>query len=151
MPVASSPAVCYAMPDWRSIMLQPLPSTGDTVNGLYAAAPAAMVANGDTPIRLPVNLHHLIVGHAAAIAMETVDIDRAMSMMEAFYKGPWRRAKSWINQQRGSRPIERLVGEDTAKRVREFRTHVMQSDSQHLRRQPVPQCGQVLADLQDPE
>ena len=102
-PVAMSPAVVYAMSDWRSIMLQPLPSTGDTVSGLYGAVPAAMSADIDTPVRLPVNLHHLIVGHCSAIAMEQVDIDRAMQMMNVFQANEMRRARSWLNQQKSSR------------------------------------------------
>lgn len=102
-PLSISPAVAYAMPDWRTVMLQPLPSTGDTVSGLYSAYPAAMTLPGDTPTRLPPNLHHLIVGHCAAIAMEQVDIDRANVMRETFINGELRRAKSWLNQQKSSR------------------------------------------------
>lgn len=104
-PVAMSPAVAYAMSDWRSIMLQPLPATGDTASGIYAAFPAAMSLDADTPTRLPPNLHHLIVGHCAAIAMEQLDIDRANVMREAFRNGELRRAKAWLNQQKGSRPF----------------------------------------------
>lgn len=104
-PVAVSPAVVYAMSDWRTIMLQPLPSTGDTVSGIYAATPAAMVNPGDTPVRLPPNLHHLIVGHCACIAMEVMHIDLANKMREAFYAGEMRRARSWLNQQKSSRPF----------------------------------------------
>lgn len=102
-PLSMSPAVCYAMNDWRSVMLQPLAATGDTVSGLYSAYPAAMVANGDTPSRLPPNLHHLIVGHCSAIAMEQVDIDRGLVMMQNFQQGELRRARSWLNQQKSSR------------------------------------------------
>lgn len=104
-PLSISPAVAYAMPDWRTVMLQPLPSTGDTVSGLYNAYPAAMVLPGDTPLRLPPNLHHLIVGHCAAVAMEQVDIDRAQQMMAAFQNGELRRARSWLNQSKSSRPF----------------------------------------------
>jgi hypothetical protein len=104
-PVAVSPAVAYAMSDWRSIMLQPLPATGDTVSGLYYAVPAAMSADSDTPVRLPVNLHHLIVGHCSAIAMEQVDIDRGLQMMTNFYATEMRRARSFMNQHVGSRPF----------------------------------------------
>lgn len=104
-PVAVSPAVVYAMSDWRSIMLQPLPSTGDTVSGLYDAFPLAMVLDTDTPASLPPNLHHLIVGHCAAIAMEQLDIDRANVMMQNFQAGELRRARSWLNQQKSSRPF----------------------------------------------
>lgn len=104
-PVAMSPAVAYAMSDWRTIMLQPLPATGDTVSGLYSAIPAAMSADSDTPTRLPPNLHHLIVGHCACIAMEQVDIDRANQMMQNFYTTEMRRARSFLNQHVSSRPF----------------------------------------------
>jgi hypothetical protein len=102
-PVASSPSVTYAMPDWRTVMLQPLPATGDTVSGIYDAYPAAMSADVDTPTRLPPDMHHLIVGHCAAIAMEQMDITLANQMMTAFYAGELRRAKSSLNQRKGSR------------------------------------------------
>lgn len=102
-PLSISPAVAYAMPDWRTVMLQPLPSTGDTVSGLYSAFPVAMSLPADTPAQLPPNLHHLIVGHAAAIAMEQMDIDRAQVMMQNFQAGELRRARSWLNQQKSSR------------------------------------------------
>lgn len=102
-PVATSPSVVYAMPDWRSVMLQPLPAVGDTVSGLYAAYPAAMSAEGDTPLRLPPDMHHLIVAHCAAIAMEQMDITLANQMMGAFYAGELRRAKSSLQQRKGSR------------------------------------------------
>lgn len=104
-PLSVSPAVCYAMPDWRTVMLEPVASTGDTVSGLYDAYPAAMVSDSDTPVKLPPNLHHLIVGHCACIAMEQVDIDRAMQMMLAFQNGELKRARSWLNQQKSGRPF----------------------------------------------
>lgn len=104
-PLSTSPAVAYAMSDWRTVMLQPLPATGDTVSGLYSAFPAVMVADSDTPDRLPPNLHHLIVGHCSAVAMEVVDIDRALQMMSVFQSGELKRAKSWLNQQKSSRPF----------------------------------------------
>lgn len=103
-PVAMSPAVAYAMPDWRTVMLHPLPATGDTVSGRYSAFPTAMVADSDTPSDLPPNLHHLIVGHCSAIAMEQVDIDRAQVMMTNFQNTELRRAKAWLNKH-GSRPL----------------------------------------------
>ena len=102
-PTSTSPAVTYAMPDWRTVMLQPLPATGDMVSGIYAAYPAAMSADGDTPTRLPPDMHHLIVAHCAAIAMEQVDIDRANVMMQVFQAGEMRRARSTLNQRKGSR------------------------------------------------
>jgi hypothetical protein len=101
-PLSVSPAVAYAMSDWRTAMLQPVAATGDTVSGLYSAFPAAMSADSDTPDRLPPNLHHLIVGHCAAIAMEQVSIELGMQMMTAFQNGELKRAKSWLNQQKSS-------------------------------------------------
>lgn len=102
-PLSASPAVAYAMPDWHTVMLQPIPATGDTVSGIYAAHPTPMSADSDTPTALPSNLHHLIVGHCAAISMEQVDIDRAIQMMTAFQQGELRRARSWLNQQQSGR------------------------------------------------
>lgn len=104
-PLSTSPAVAYAMSDWRTIMLQPLPAAGDTVSGFYGAYPVVMSSDTDTPDRLPPNLHHLIVGHASAVAMEVVDIDRALVMMRLFRDGEMKRARSWLNQQQGSRPF----------------------------------------------
>lgn len=104
-PLASSPAVTYAMPDWRTVMLQPLPGTGDSISGLYSATPTALSLDADTPGRLPANLHHLIVGHCAWVAMEQLDIDRAGAMREAFYATEMRRARSWLNQMKSSRPF----------------------------------------------
>lgn len=104
-PLSVSPAVAYAMSDWRTVMLQPVAATGDTVSGLYSAYPAAMSGDTDTPVRLPPNLHHLIVGHCAAICMEQMDITLANQMMAAFQQGELRRARSWLNQQKSSRPF----------------------------------------------
>lgn len=104
-PSATSPAVAYALQGWDGLMLHPLPATGDTLTILYSANPVELVADGDTPDRLPVMWQHLIVSYAAATAMEVVSVPQAMQMHEAFENGELRRARRWFNNHYGSRPF----------------------------------------------
>src|SRR3954465_12741109 len=83
-PSATSPSVAYAGTGWGNISLQPLPATGDTLTIYYTAYPVALSGASDTPVALPTHLQHLIVGHAAAVAMEQIDVNYAMRMHEQF-------------------------------------------------------------------
>jgi hypothetical protein len=104
-PSATSPAVAYAVAGWGNISLQPLPATGDTLTIFYTAYPAVLVAASDTPVALPTHLQHLIVGHAAAVAMEQVDINYAMRMHEQFQQNELARARRWLNNHVSSQPF----------------------------------------------
>lgn len=104
-PSATSPARCYSQPGWGSVSLQPLPSTGDTLTIMYTAFPVALSAPTDTPVALPTHLHHLIVGHAAAICMEQVDMNYAQRMMEQFEERELKRARRWMNNSVSSLPF----------------------------------------------
>lgn len=104
-PSSTSPAVAYAMAGWGNLSLHPLPATGDTLTIGYAAYPVVLSAAGDTPVALPTHLHHLIVAHAAAIAMEQVDVNYAQRMLDTFENGEMKRARRWINNHVGSMPF----------------------------------------------
>lgn len=101
-PSATSPSVAYALQGWDTLMLHPLPATGDTLTLTYTAVPAAMVANGDTPTRLPQEWHHLIVQRAAAVAFEVVDDQRAI-LHQRQYEHELSLARLWLNQHVSSR------------------------------------------------
>lgn len=101
-PSATSPAVTYAIAGFDGLMLQPLPATGDTITIIYGAVPAAMVADSDTPSRLPQEWHHLIVQRAAATAFEVVDDQRALAHQNAF-DAELKKARLWFAQHQSSR------------------------------------------------
>lgn len=105
-PSATSPSVCYAMAGWANISFQPLPATGDTATFYYTAYPVAMTLAADTPVSLPQHLHHLIVGHAACVAMETIDINVANRMHADFEQNELNRARRWINNSVSSLPFQ---------------------------------------------
>lgn len=102
---ATSPSVMYAMPGWGSLSLQPLPALNDTLTITYSAFPVALSANTDTPVALPTHLHHLIVGHCAAVCMEQVDVNYAQRMMEQFEEREMKRARRWMNDSISSTPF----------------------------------------------
>ncbi len=101
-PSATSPAVTYAIAGWDTIMLHPLPTTGDTLTIMYGAVPASMSADSDTPTRLPQEWHHLIVQRAAAVAFEVVDDQRALTHQAAF-QAELKQARLWFAQHASSR------------------------------------------------
>lgn len=103
-PSATSPALAYSMNGWNSLSLQPLPATGDTLTIFYSAYPVALVSPADIPVAIPTHLQHLIVGHCAAVAMETVDINVANRMHADFEQNEMGRARRWINNHYGSMP-----------------------------------------------
>lgn len=104
-PASTSPSVCFASPGWGNISLQPLPAAGDTLSIYYVAYPVALAAAGDIPIALPTHLQHLIVGHAAAVAMEQIDVNYAMRMHEQFQQNELARARRWLNNHVSSSPF----------------------------------------------
>lgn len=104
-PSATSPAIAYASAGWGNISLQPIPATGDTLTIFYTAFPVALASGSDTPVALPQHLQHLIVGHAAAVAMEQVDINYAMRMHEQFQQNELARARRWLNNSQSSMPF----------------------------------------------
>lgn len=101
-PSATTPATTYAISGWDTIMLHPLPAAGDTLSLVYNAVPDVMVADGDTPDRLPVEWHHLIVQRAAAVAFEVVDDQRAIAHQRQ-YQAELAQARLWFNQHVSSR------------------------------------------------
>jgi hypothetical protein len=101
-PSATSPATTYAMQGWETILLHPLPATGDTLTIIYGAVPAALVADADTPSVIPQEWHHLIVQRAAATAFEVVDDQRAI-LHQRQYEHELALAHKWFNQHVGSR------------------------------------------------
>ena len=101
-PSATSPATTYAMRGWETILLHPLPATGDTLTLTYTARPALMVLDTDTPSVIPQEWHHLIVQRAAAVAFETVDDQRAIRHQQQ-YEHELALAHKWFNQNVGSR------------------------------------------------
>lgn len=101
-PSATTPATTYAMSGWDTIMLHPLPAAGDTLTLVYNAVPTVMSADADTPTRLPVEWHHLIVQRAAATAFEVVDDQRALIHQNAF-EAELKRARLWFNSHQSSR------------------------------------------------
>jgi hypothetical protein len=101
-PSATSPAVMYAIAGFDTLMLQPLPAAGDTITITYAAVPAVMVADADTPDRIPQEWHHLIVQRAAAVAFEVVDDQRAIVHQRQF-EHELGRARLWFAQHASSR------------------------------------------------
>lgn len=103
-PTATSPAKCYSINGWNSLSLQPLPAAGDTLAIWYSAYPVPLSLPGDTPVAIPTHLHHLIVGHAAAVAMETVDVAYAQRMHADFETNEMNRARRWLNNHRSSLP-----------------------------------------------
>lgn len=104
-PSATSPAVAFAVAGWGNIALQPLPAAGDTLTIYYVAYPVPLLGAADVPVALPTHLHHLIVGHAAAVAMEQVDINYAMRMHEQFQANELSRARRWLNNHISSQPF----------------------------------------------
>lgn len=102
---ATSPARCYSQPGWGNVSLQPLPAASDTLTIMYSAFPVALVNPSDTPVALPTHLHHLIVGHASAIAMEQIDVNYAQRMMEQFEERELKRARRWMNDSVSSLPF----------------------------------------------
>lgn len=101
-PSAASPAVAYAIQGWETIMLHPLPATGDTLTLIYGAVPALLSADADTPLVLPQEWHHLIVQRAAAVAFEVVDDQRAIRHQQQ-YEHELALAHKWFNQHVSSR------------------------------------------------
>lgn len=101
-PSATSPAVTYALSGWDTIMLHPLPATGDTITIIYGAVPALMVADSDTPTRLPQEWHHLIVERAAATAFEVVDDQRAL-VHQAAFEAELKKCRLWFALHASSR------------------------------------------------
>lgn len=104
-PSATSPSLAYSINGWNSLSLQPLPATGDTLTIWYTAYPAPLAVPSDTPIAIPTHLQHLIVGHCAAVAMESVDINYAMRMHADFEANEMSRARRWMNNSEGSMPF----------------------------------------------
>lgn len=101
-PDATSPAVAYSIQGWSTLLLHPLPSTGDTLRVTYGAKPTLMVLDASTPSVLPENLHHLIVQRAASIAMEVMD-DRRSLLLKQEFQAELGKARLWLNQNQGSR------------------------------------------------
>lgn len=101
-PSATSPAVTYAIAGWDTLMLQPLPATGDTITIIYGAVPAQMTLDADTPSRLPQEWHHLISTRSAAMAMEFFDDQRALTLHQAF-DAELKKARLWFAQHTSSR------------------------------------------------
>lgn len=107
-PSATSPAVAYALAGWDTIMFQPVAAAGDTVSFIYGATPALMILDGDTPLRLPQEWHHLIVERAAATAFEVVDDGRALLHQNAF-DAELKKARLWFAERVGSRGFAPLA------------------------------------------
>lgn len=101
-PSATTPATAYAIQGWDGLMLHPLPATGDTITLVYTAVPALMVADADTPSRIPQEWHHLVSTRAAATAFEFFDDQRAILYMRQ-YEHELALAHKWFNQHAGSR------------------------------------------------
>lgn len=106
---ATSPAVAYALQGWDTLMLHPLPATGDTLTLTYTAVPAVMVSDSDTPTKLPQEWHHLISTRAAATAFEFFDDQRAILYMRQ-YEHELGRAHLWFNQHASSRGYAPAAG-----------------------------------------